>query len=41
MMRQSRLICSASCTVFATPVVKPGEPTTIDRHWARLIAKAA
>jgi hypothetical protein len=30
---QSRLICSASFTFLAMPVAKPGDPTTIERHW--------
>ena len=33
---QSRLICSASSTVLAMPVARPGDPTTFERHWARL-----
>ena len=33
----NRLICSASATVLAMPLASPGDPITIDRHWARLI----
>ena len=38
MIRQSRFNCITPSRVPVIPVARPGDPTTIERHCARLIA---